>query len=176
MAIVSDRGCDRVRFFKIDLDDPDGPLVDITSPNVPRVFPRRYEQPSDLQPSGAAEGWVDNPVDDQNTVYGLTVVHGHPAQVFVTERERGLVRQLSVEATANGTLSYRFVRTFLFDTSFNLREEHGVRYDWTPCREAALEEPSRRALWSTASTTRSTLPSRRSASTSCRASRHFPVS
>ena len=115
MAIVSDRGCDRVRFFKIDLDDPDGPLVDITSPNVPRVFPRRYEQPSDLQPSGAAEGWVDNPVDDQNTVYGLTVVHGHPAQVFVTERERGLVRQLSVEATANGTLSYRFVRTFLFD-------------------------------------------------------------
>ena len=54
-----------MRFFKIDLDDPDGPLVDITSPNVPRVFPRRYEQPSELQPSGAAEGWIDNPVDDQ---------------------------------------------------------------------------------------------------------------
>jgi 3-phytase len=65
VAIVSDRGCDRVRFFKIDLDDPDGPLVDITSPNVPRVFPRRYEQPSELQPSGAAEGWIDNPVDDK---------------------------------------------------------------------------------------------------------------
>jgi 3-phytase len=146
VAIVSDRGCDRVRFFNIDLDDPDGPLVDITSPNVPRVFPRRYEQPSELQPSGAAKGWVDNPVDDQNTVYGLTVVQGHPAQVFVTERERGLVRQLSVEATSNGKLSYRFVRTFLFDTTFNLRDEHGVRYDWTPCREAAFEEPQSEGL------------------------------
>jgi hypothetical protein len=31
-----------------------------------------------LQPSGAVEGWVDNPVDDQNTVYGLTVVQGTP--------------------------------------------------------------------------------------------------
>jgi hypothetical protein len=62
VAIVSDRGCDRMRFFKIDLDHPDGPLVDITSPNAPRVFPRRYEQPSELQPSGAAEGWIDNPV------------------------------------------------------------------------------------------------------------------
>ena len=56
VAIVSDRGCDRVRFFKIDLEDPDGPLVDVTSPKVPRVFQRRYEQPSELQPSGAAEG------------------------------------------------------------------------------------------------------------------------
>jgi len=146
VAIVSDRGCDRVRFFKIDPDDPDGPLVDITSPGVPRVFPRRYEQPSALQPSGAAEGWVNNPVDDQNTVYGLTVVQGQVPQVFVTERERGLVRQLAVEPAASGTLSYRVVRTFLFDTSFSLRDEHGVRYAWTPCREAALEEPQSEGL------------------------------
>src|SRR5215510_10392493 len=62
VAIVSDRGCDRVRFFKIDPRGPDGPLVDITSAGVPRVFPRRYEQPSALQPSGATEGWTDNPV------------------------------------------------------------------------------------------------------------------
>ena len=101
---------------------------------------------SELQPSGAAEGWIDNPVDDQNTVYGLTVVQGHPTEMFVTERERGLVRQLAVEPAANGTLSYRFVRTFLFDTSFKLRDEHGVRYDWTPCREAALEEPQSEGL------------------------------
>src|SRR5262245_29129541 len=56
VAIVSDRGCDRVRFFRIDPDNPEGPLVDITAPGVPRVFPRRYEQPSALQPSGATEG------------------------------------------------------------------------------------------------------------------------
>lgn len=73
VAVISDRGCDRVRFFRIDPSAPDGPLVDITSPDVPRVFPRRYDQPSALQPSGGAEGWTDNPVDDQNTVYGLSV-------------------------------------------------------------------------------------------------------
>src|SRR5262245_54594073 len=53
VAIVSDRGCDRVRFFKIDPTHPGGPLVDITSPLTPRVFPDRYDQPSVLQPSGA---------------------------------------------------------------------------------------------------------------------------
>ena len=50
--------------------------IDITRRDVPRVFPTRYEQPSPLQPSGAVEGWRDNPVDDQNTVYGLTVAQG----------------------------------------------------------------------------------------------------
>ena len=94
VAVVSDRGCDRVRFYRIDPTDPDGPLVDITAPDVPRVFPTRYEQPSPLQPSGAVEGWRDNPVDDQNTVYGLTVAQGDADEVFVSQRERGLVRQL----------------------------------------------------------------------------------
>ncbi len=146
VAIVSDRGCDRVRFFKIDPGNPEGPLVDITSPAAPRVFPRRYEQPSALQPSGVEEGWIDNPVDDQNTVYGLTVVQGREPSVFVSQRERGLVRQLIIEPAANGRLSYRVVRTFLFDTSFDLEDENGATYEWTPCREAVLEEPQSEGL------------------------------
>jgi 3-phytase len=141
VAVVSDRGCDRIRFYKIDPTDPDGPLVDITAPNVPRVFPTRYEQPSVLQPSGAVEGWRDNPVDDQNTVYGLTVSQGDVDEMFVSERERGLVRQLQIVAAPGGTLTYRPIRTFLFKTTFPLRNESGAPYDWTPCREAALEEP-----------------------------------
>jgi 3-phytase len=146
IAVVSDRGCDRVRFFKIDLADPNGPLVDVTSPDVPRVFPDRYEQPSPLQPSGAVEGLRDNPVDDQNTVYGLTVAQGHDVELFVTQRERGFVRQLRVESQTDGTLSYRVKRTFLFDTSFDLLDEHGLPYRWTPCREAAQEEPQSEGL------------------------------
>jgi 3-phytase len=43
VAVVSDRGCDRVRFFKIDPSNSTGPLVDITSPDVPRVFPDRFD-------------------------------------------------------------------------------------------------------------------------------------
>ncbi len=105
--MVSDRGCGRIRFYKIDLGDPDGPLVDITAPDVPRVFPTRYEQPSPLQPSCAVEGWRDNPVDDQNTVYGLAVAQGTVDQIFVSQRERGLVRQLEIVSASDGKLSYR---------------------------------------------------------------------
>jgi len=99
-----------------------------------------------LQPSGAVEGWRSNPIDDQNTVYGLTVAQGDEPEVFVSQRERGLVRQLRIVPAADGTLTYQLTRTFLFDTSFELRDERGVRYDWTPCREAALEEPQSEGL------------------------------
>lgn len=146
VAIVSDRGCDRVRFYKIDPSDPEGPLVDITAPDVPRVFPTRYDQPSLIQPSGASEGWTDNPLDDQNTVYGLTVAPGRSDQLFVTERERGLVRQLTIVPTADGKLSYSVKRTFLFDTSYALKDKLANEYAWTPCREAPEEEPQSEGL------------------------------
>jgi len=145
VAVVSDRGCDRVRFYLIDPSAPGGPLADITAADVPRVFPTRYEQPSPLQPSGAVEGWRDNPVDDQNTVYGLTVVQGDN-QIFVTQRERGLVRQLQVVSAPGGKLTYVTKRTFLFRTSFELPDEVETLYTWTPCREAAVEEPQSEGL------------------------------
>jgi 3-phytase len=147
VAVVSDRGCDRVRFFRIDPDQPSGPLVDITAADVPRVFAQRYDQPSLLQPMpGTVEGWTDNPLDDQNTVYGLTVDQARPRTVFVTSRERGLVRQLTIEPTPHGTLSYETERTLLFDTSFELADGNGTPYQWTPCREAAAEEPQSEGL------------------------------
>lgn len=169
VAVVSDRGCDRVRFFAIDPLNPNSPLTDITSPDVARVFPQRYDQPSAIQsPDPAEEGFTDNPLDDQNTAYGLTVDQEHLNNVFVTERERGLVRQLEIEPTSAGTLTYRVVRTFLFETSFDLKDLKGERYTWTPCREAVQEEPQSKAWCSMPRTTCFTLPSRPSASTDCR--------
>ena len=79
-------------------------------------------------------------------MYGLTVDQGRSTEVFVTERERGLVRHLHIEPTAQGTLTYHLVRTFLFDTSFDLEDENGVPYSWTPCREAVQEEPQSEGL------------------------------
>jgi 3-phytase len=148
IAVVSDRGCDRIRFYKIDPSDPEHPLEDITAPDVPRVFPFRYDQPSPLQsPPGEEEGWHPNPLDDQNTVYGLTLAPGHELpEIFVSERERGLVRQMHIFTTPSGRLSYRLKRTFLFDTNFELKNEGVGKYDWTPCREAAQEEPQSEGL------------------------------
>jgi 3-phytase len=146
VAIVSDRGCDRIRFYKIDPSSTSGPLIDITAPDVPRVFPTRYDQPSPLQTPGGIEGWRANPVDDQNTVYGLTVAQGAQPDVFVSQRERGLVRQLRVDSRSDGTLTYSLTRTFLFDTTFELRDESRLTYAWTPCREAPEEEPQSEGL------------------------------
>lgn len=146
VAMVSDRGCDRVRFYWIDPMAANGPLIDVTASDVPRVFPVRYDQPSAVQPSGAPEDWRANPVDDQNTVYGLTVAQRDDTAVFVSSRERGLVRQLKIVSTAQGRLTYEAVRTFVFDTSFVLKDRDGEQYAWTPCREAVEEEPQAEGL------------------------------
>ena len=98
--------------------------------NAPRVLP--------VEPA--------NPVDDQNTAYGLTVVQRHGNEVFVSSRERGLVRQLRILPAPGGRLTYDLRRTFLFDTSFDLTDERGAHYAWTPCREAVSEEPQSEGL------------------------------
>ena len=141
VAVVSDRGCDRVRFFRI---DPANPVA--RSWTSPRPTSRACSRSATTSPRRhsrrrSRQGWTRNPLDDQNTVYGLTVAPGLDDAIFVTERERGLVRQLSILPAANGTLSYSPHRTFLFDTNFDLRNGHGQHYDWTPCREAVVEEP-----------------------------------
>jgi myo-inositol-hexaphosphate 3-phosphohydrolase len=76
----------------------------------------------------------------------LTVAQRHDNEVFVSSRERGLVRQLRILPAPGGRLTYDLRRTFLFDTSFDLTDEHGAQYAWTPCREAASEEPQSEGL------------------------------
>lgn len=146
VAVVSDRGCDRIRFYKIDPLNATAPLTDITAADAPRVFPTRYNQPSPLQPD-AQPGWDENPVDDQNTVYGLTIGQGRAGdQIFVTQRERGTIKQLSIVSRADGTLSYAPLRRFLFNPNFELSNSDGSHYGWTPCREEAGEDPQSEGL------------------------------
>jgi hypothetical protein len=58
----------------------------------------------------------------------LTVAQGNYDDVFVTQRERGMARQLRISPAASGTLTYSVVRSFVFDTSFELRDAHGASY------------------------------------------------
>ncbi len=147
VAVVSDRGCDRLRFYKIDPGAPKGPLIDITASDAPRVFTTRYDQPSVSQPGGNSEGWVANPLDDQNTAYGLTVTStAQGNDIFVSQRERAVVRQLSIQPTAQGKLSYTVKRSFVFDTNFTLIRADGSQYDWSPCRESLEEAPQSEGL------------------------------
>src|SRR5687768_9706677 len=46
IAVVTDRGCDRLRIFQIDPSQEGGPLFDITDPGTDRIFPMQYVSPS----------------------------------------------------------------------------------------------------------------------------------
>jgi 3-phytase len=141
VAVVSDRGCDRLRFYRIVAGRPEGPLVDITDADVPRVHPWRITQPSPLQPSGMPAGLHDNPVDTQDNAYGVGLWRkGDRLYAFVSQRSRSLVGQVEIVATSRGTLTYRPVRVFLFDVLFSL-PRHQRRLAWTPCREEAIVDP-----------------------------------
>lgn len=141
VAIVTDRGCDRLRFYAIDPGDTASPLTDITAPDVPRVFPLRFVQPSPLQPSEGPPGLQGNPLDDQDTAYGIGLWrHNGTLYAFVSQRNRSVVSQLRILPAPHGRLSYNKVRTFAFNPTFRLANEDGA-FVWTPCREESENDP-----------------------------------
>src|SRR5262245_12727357 len=102
LAVVTDRGCDRLRAYAIEPGRPDGPLVDVTDPGVRRVFEDRLVQPSPFQPSpGPAAGLQPNPLDAEDTAYGLALFARRDgrAHAFVSQRSRSRVAQLELVAT-----------------------------------------------------------------------------
>jgi 3-phytase len=85
----------------------------------------------------------DNPLDDESTVYGLTLYKQkhHGLQAFVTQAAASVVAELELVAVGNGKVSYQKVREFHFSPVFNLPDGSGGNFDWTPCREEASEDP-----------------------------------
>lgn len=144
VAAVTDRGCDRLRFYEIDPIRAGGPLFDVTSDDVPRVFPERFEQPSALQTPGATSQVVDNDLDAQSTAYGIALYRPEgedKLHAFVTQRSRSVMGEFELVPAANGKLSYRAVREYRFDPVFAGRDAKGKRMTWTPCREDAVDDP-----------------------------------
>ncbi|MBC8027385.1 MAG: phytase [Steroidobacteraceae bacterium] len=142
IAVVTDRGCDRLRIYAIDATRPDAPLTDITDRNAPRLYPWRVVQPSPLQPAELSAGLQSNPLDEQDTGYGVGLWHdGDDLYAFVSQRNRSTVQQLKLVATAGGKVSYFPVRAFLFNPNFVLRARGEKAFGWTACRENANEDP-----------------------------------
>jgi 3-phytase len=145
LAIVTDRGCDRVRAYAIDPRSPDAPLVDVTDRGVRRIFESRLVQPSPFQPSpGPAAGLQPNPLDDEDTAYGLALFTERDGRVhvFVSQANRSRIAQLELVATRTGTVSYRFVREFRFPTVFTIPAPGGRgTLKFSPCREDPVADP-----------------------------------
>ena len=134
--------CDRLRIYSIEPDNFRGPLIDITSSHTPRLFPWRVVQPSPLQPTQLKSGVQANPLDDQDTGYGLGLWReGRDTYAFVSQRNRSTVQQVKLVEDKDGNVTYQPVRALLFDPKFRLKEPGKAAFTWTPCRENASEDP-----------------------------------
>ncbi|WP_410660742.1 phytase [Amycolatopsis sp. lyj-112] len=120
LAVVSDRGRDRVRVYRI---DPAGAaagsrvLVDVTDPSAPPVF-------------SASE----SEVDDQRTAYGLTAGRDPRTGtrwVAVTRRHETRVALLRLVDKAGGTVGTAPLGTIDLPASFRLPNGK----TWSPCGE-----------------------------------------
>ncbi|MEU7027960.1 phytase [Streptomyces sp. NPDC046275] len=117
VAVVSDRGNDRLRIYRIDRDKPGGPLTDITDPAVRPVFSADQAE-----------------INKQKTAYGLATWTDRAtgrSYALVSQRNRTRIALLELVATAAGTVDYRQVRTLDLPSSFRL--PNGAT--WSPCAE-----------------------------------------
>ncbi|MFA9272104.1 MAG: phytase, partial [Baekduiaceae bacterium] len=126
LAIVSDRGSDKIRTYAINplaASLRRAPLTDIRAPSLPFVFNTTQEE-----------------VDEQATAYGLTAWvdqrTGTP-YVVTSRRSRSRVALLKLVAAPGGKVTYQTVDTIDAPTSFTL-PSGGT---WAPCVEEEGEEP-----------------------------------
>jgi 3-phytase len=122
VAVTSDRGGDKLRFYRIDRDRPGGPLADVTDPAAPRVFTASQEE-----------------VNEENTVYGLATWTDRATRrsyALVSQAGRTTVALLELAPTPNGTVTYRKVRTITLPGTFSLPDGTS----WTPCNDPG-EQP-----------------------------------
>lgn len=117
LALVSDRGRDRVRAYAIDpaaVAAGRPPLRDVTAAGVPPVF--------------AAD---ESEVDEQHTTYGLAAYSdGDDAYVVVSRREETSLRLLEL-VDRGGRVGYRTEDTLDLPASFTLPDGTS----WRPCAD-----------------------------------------
>ncbi|MGW0651844.1 phytase [Streptomyces umbrinus] len=117
VAVVSDRGGDRLRIYRIDPSKPGGPLTDVTDPSATPVFSADQAE-----------------INDQRTTYGLATWTDKATgrtYALVSRRERTRLALLELLPGAGGTVGYRKVRTLDLPSSFRLPD--GTM--WSPCAE-----------------------------------------
>ncbi|MFD3651873.1 phytase [Streptomyces sp. NPDC058620] len=117
LALVSDRGRDRIRAFVIDpaaVAAGRAPLRDVTAPGVKPVF-----------------ATSESEVDDQRTSYGLAAFSDDDdAYVVVSQREESRLRLLELE-DVGGRVGYKTEDTLDLPGTFTLPD--GT--DWAPCAD-----------------------------------------
>ncbi|WP_418960141.1 phytase [Streptomyces tritici] len=117
LAVTSDRGHDRLRFYRIDRDRPGGPLTDVTDPAAPAVFSKDQVE-----------------INEQRTAYGLATWTDRAtgrSYALVSQRERTRIALLELLPAQGGTVTYRTIRTLDLPSTFRLPDGGS----WSPCAE-----------------------------------------
>lgn len=118
VAVVSDRGRDQLRVYRIDPKRPAAPLVDVTDEAAaPRVFSTGQDE-----------------VNDQRTAYGLAAYTDRRdgrAYAVTSRRHATDLALAELLPDARGKVGYRTVRTTSLPASFTLPNGQ----NWSPCGE-----------------------------------------
>lgn len=131
VAVASDRALDVIRIYRID-GDAAKPLSEISANPNQRAFPQR--------PKIDGSGLEDNPVEDQNTAYGLALWHdrddGH-LLAAVTQRGKARLGLFRLRARFDGKVAVDFLRDFRFplfhnDQDLRVENEDDPLPDWSP--------------------------------------------
>ncbi len=130
VVIASDRGLDIIRVFAIDGAAAE-PLTEITDLSVGRAFPMRPD------PAGGAD--LDNPLDDQMTVYGITGWKDAAGVVYAvgTQRTNPRLGVFTLTPTAEGLVTVTMDRDIRVPFTFRgqdltVENDDDPLQDWNP--------------------------------------------
>ncbi|GAA3571704.1 phytase [Kribbella ginsengisoli] len=118
LAVVSDRGLDRLRVYAVDQrgsDAKDKVLTDVTSPTAPLVFSKD-----------------DAEVEEQRTAYGVAALNlGGQAFVAVSRRSETRIGFFRLVADSTGKIGYQAVKQLDLPSTFRLSNGS----TWSPCED-----------------------------------------
>ncbi|MFN3319654.1 MAG: phytase [Allorhizobium sp.] len=146
LAVGSDRGLDVIRVWRIDATAAE-PLVEVTDPAEPRAFPKR--------PTKDQAGSEDNPLDDQDTIYGLAAWTDRDSGltwVAGTQRHQPLVGLFTLQALPEGKVGAKFERSVLVPGThkgqdlYQEAEDEPLK-DWSPQFEGSVVDATAGILY-----------------------------
>ncbi|WP_394831906.1 phytase [Pendulispora rubella] len=149
IAVASDRLKDQLRIWKIDPAAENGPLVDITDPEIGRLFPTRPD------PADREHKTVENPNDGKNTAYGLTLYRNKFANkiyALVNQNNEALIAQFELVARPGGRVGMAPIRNWIFPYIYKgqdltQEDEADPTKDFSPQFEGMAVDQARGTLY-----------------------------
>ena len=130
VALGSDRALDVIRIWRIDPGEA-SPLTEVTADPDLSAFPQR--------PKTTSPGLEDNPVEDQNTAYGLALWRDRDAHrlfAVVTQRGEPRLGLFRLRARADSKVAVLFVHDWVFPDTHD-GQDLRRKTRTTPCATGA---------------------------------------